>query len=65
MLKLQNDKGETVFEIKDDSTRPEKVEDTKPCPKCHQSGEGKYGEYPCGECGRNLLWEEDAPEKEE
>lgn len=25
------------------------------CPTCHQSGEGKGGEYPCATCGRNTL----------
>lgn len=65
MLKLQNQKGETVFEVKDFATKPEAVQDTQPCSKCHQSGEGKTGEYPCPKCGRNLLWDEDEPEEKE
>lgn len=65
MIKLQNKKGETVFEIKDDATKPEQVQDMKPCSKCHQSGEGKPGTYPCPVCGRNLLWDEDEPEEKE
>jgi rRNA maturation endonuclease Nob1 len=59
MLKIQNDEGETLFEVKDDATRPKKV-----CPKCEQVGEDKPGEHPCPECGRNLLHEEDLEEEE-
>jgi hypothetical protein len=60
MIKIQNQDGETMFVVKDDATKPERVvEDEEVCPKCKQSGENKYGEYPCPVCGRNLLWDEE------
>jgi Zn finger protein HypA/HybF involved in hydrogenase expression len=58
MLKIQNNKGDTVFVVKDDATKPEATL-VDYCSKCKQSGEGKPGEYPCPKCGRNLLHDED------
>ena len=49
MIKIQNQDGETVFVVKDDATRPERViedvtTENEVCSKCKQSGEGKCGE---------------------
>jgi hypothetical protein len=70
MLKFQNNEGETVFELKDDASKPKKCDDCEdckcvkaPCDKCNQT-EDKTGEYPCPECGRSLLHDEDQPEEE-
>jgi rRNA maturation endonuclease Nob1 len=66
MLKLQNKNGETIFQVQDNASKPEKVIDwNTECVKCHQSGEGKPGEYPCPLCGRNLLWDDNLEEEEE
>lgn len=68
MLKIQNEKGETVFVVEDEAIKPRRVielKDDRPCSKCKQSGPGKTGEYPCPVCGRNLLHDEDANEYEE
>lgn len=64
MIKIQDEKGETLFVVKDDATRPERViQDNEVCPKCKQSGENKPGEYVCPMCGRNLLHNEDVEEE--
>jgi len=60
MLKIQNNKGETMFEVKDGATKPQKVNDF--CDKCKQVGDGKPGEHPCPVCGRNILHDEDLEE---
>ena len=68
MIKIQDEKGETVFVVKDDATKPERVEDKgfgqeiDFCDKCKQSGPNKPGEYPCPVCKRNLLHDEDLKE---
>jgi hypothetical protein len=70
MIKIQNKKGETVFVVKDDATKPERMtdekwvlEDEEACPKCKQKGKNKKGEYPCPLCKRNLLHDEDLEEE--
>jgi len=63
MLKFKNEKGETVFKIEDDDSKPKTVDDE--CLKCKQKGDAKSGEYPCPECDRPLIHDEDEPEGEE
>jgi Zn finger protein HypA/HybF involved in hydrogenase expression len=61
MIKIQNKKGDTIFKVEDDATKPERVKDE--CPKCHQSGDNKPGEVPCPDCGRNILHDDDYEEE--
>jgi len=57
MLKFKNKQGSTVFKIKDDDSKPKRVEDV--CPKCQQSGDPEEGEFLCSMCGRPIECEEE------
>jgi len=71
MIKIQNDKGETLFEVKDDFVKPRKIvqsvveDETTVCVACKQVGPNKPGEYICPKCNRNLLHYEDLEDLEE
>ena len=64
MLKLQNEKGETVFVIRDGDLEPVRIEEFEghpldiECPQCHQKDTRQVGEYHCKLCGLPTVHDE-------